>query len=305
MISFRYHLVTIVAVFLALALGVLAGTTVIKSGLVKTLRDNTNRAERQLQDAQRLNSELGAVRDDTYDWLVPNRLAGQDVVVLTDDKADPAGARNAAEALSTAGANVTQMTATSLLTTKSEAGTLADLLCLSRDTPQATLVGAASTQLADRLANGAPVVPPTTCPTAPDDLLVSMIQQGFLTSPNVNPGDAGGIGGPAQLMVVSAGGQGPPGVPTQTFMRPIVDRLVADGATTAAVETKGTQLHPFVPLVRSEPNLSRDHLITVDNVEQKEGREALVLGLARMVAGAPGGDYGTKAGADQPVPPPP
>lgn len=305
MISFRYHLVTIVAVFLALALGVLAGTTVIKSGLVKTLRDNTNRAERQLQDAQQLNGELGAVRDQAYNWLVPDRLAGQDVVVLTDDEADPSGARNAVDALSAAGANVTSMTATSLLTSKSEAGALADLLCQSRDTPQATLVSTASTQLADRLANGPQEAPPATCATAPDDLLVSMIQKGFLTSPNVNPGDAAGIGGPSQLMVVSAGGQGPPGVPIETFMRPLVEQLVADGSTTAAVETKGTQLHPFVPPIRTEQNLSRDHLVTIDDVEQKEGRLSLVLGLARMVAGAPGGDYGTKTGADQPVPPPP
>ena len=37
MISFRYHLVTIVAVFLALGLGVLAGTTVLDQALVDRL----------------------------------------------------------------------------------------------------------------------------------------------------------------------------------------------------------------------------------------------------------------------------
>jgi len=304
-ISFRYHIVTIVAVFLALALGVLAGTTVIKSGLVKTLRDNTNRAERQLQDAQRLNSELSDVSDQASAWLVPERLAGQDVVVLTDDKADPSGGRNAADVLTAAGANVTSMTATTLFTSKAESGALADLMCMSRDTPQATLVNQASIRLADRLANGPPAVAPAACPTAPDDLLVALIQQGFVTSPDVNPDDATGVGGPGQLMVVSAGGQGPPGVPIQTFMRPLVDRLVADGSITAAVETKGTQLHPFVPLIRNETNLPHERLITVDNVELREGRLALVLGLDRVLQGAPGGDYGTKTGADQPLPPPP
>jgi len=287
-ISFRYHVVTIVAVFLALALGVLAGTTVIKSGLVKTLRDNTNRAERQLADAQQQNSELGAVRDQAYSWLVPGRLDGETAVVLTDDRADPAGSRNAAEALSDAGADVVKMTATSLLTSKRETNALADLLCLSRDTPQATLVSTASQQLADRLAQGAPATPPATCATAPPDLLVSMIQQGFVTSPDVNPGDASGIGGPDQLMVVSAGGQSDPGVPIQTFMKPLVAKLVDDGSTTAAVETKGTELHPFVPLIRNDSSLSRDHFVTVDDVELKEGRLALVLGLSRVLSGAPG-----------------
>ena len=305
MISFRYHVVTIVAVFLALALGVLAGTTVIKSGLVRTLRANTDRAERQLQDAQRLNSELGSVRDESYAWLVPGRLEGENVVVLTDDRADPSGSRSAPEALSDAGANVVRMTATALLTSRGEANALADLLCLSRDTPQATLVSTASQQLADRLSEGTPAVPPTTCSTAPADLLVSMIQQGFITSPDVNPGDASGIGGPDQLIVVSAGGQGAPGVPIQTFMKPLVTKLVEDGSTTAAVETKGTELHPFVPLIRNDVPPDRDHFLTVDDVELKEGRLALVLGLSRVIAGAPGGDYGVKAGADQPLPPPP
>jgi hypothetical protein len=132
-----------------------------------------------------------------------------------------------------------------------------------------------------------------------------MIQQGFVTTPDVNPGDASSVGGPDQLMVVSAGGQAPPGVPLETFMRPLVDRLVQDGSQTAAVETEGTQLHPFVSLVRSEADLPREHLITVDDVELKEGRAALVLGLARMVAGGSGGDFGTKEGADQLLPTPP
>src|SRR5438876_572478 len=47
LISFRYHVVTIVAVFLALGLGVLAGTTVLDQGLVKNLKARTDAAEQQ------------------------------------------------------------------------------------------------------------------------------------------------------------------------------------------------------------------------------------------------------------------
>ena len=38
MISFRYHLVSIIAVFLALVLGIVMGTTVIKQGVITSLR---------------------------------------------------------------------------------------------------------------------------------------------------------------------------------------------------------------------------------------------------------------------------
>ena len=53
MISFRYHLVSIVAVFLALALGVVVGTTVVKPGLVDQIRHQTDvqiAKNRALQD---------------------------------------------------------------------------------------------------------------------------------------------------------------------------------------------------------------------------------------------------------------
>ncbi len=305
MISFRYHLVTIVAVFLALALGVLAGTTVIKSGLVRTLKNNTRSLEAQLQDAQRLNSQLNSELDTASLYLIPNSLEGQNAIVLTDDKADPSGARNAADVLTQAGADVESMTVTSLIRSRSEAGPLADTLCVSRDTPPPTLVSIASTQLADRLSEGAAGFSRPNCPPGTPDLLVSLIQQGFITSPDVNPGDADKVGGPGQLVVVSAGGQGTPGVPITTFMEPLVNQFVQDGNLTAAAETEGTQLHPFVGLIRSDPNLSHEHLMTVDDIETKQGRLALVLGLARMVSGGPGGDYGTKPGADQGIPPPP
>ena len=45
MIPWRYHLVSIMAIFLALGLGVLVGTTVINPGLVKNLSSQTERAD--------------------------------------------------------------------------------------------------------------------------------------------------------------------------------------------------------------------------------------------------------------------
>lgn len=306
MISFRYHLVTIVAIFLALALGVLAGTTVIKSGLVKTLKDNGKRAEEQLANAQDQLSDAREVRDGFLEWATPNRLLGETVVVITDDRSDPSGARTAADQLTASGANVISLTMTSLLVQDGESEALAEVLGMSPDTPQATLVNAASIQLADRLAHGIePVTGPSGPETVSNDLLVDLIQAGFVTSPDVNPGDASNVGGPDQLMVVSAGGQAQSGVPLATFMRPLVDRLVEDGSTTVAAETAGTQAHPFVPLIRAEPALSRDHLSTVDDVELKEGRLALLLSLVRMLTGAAGGDFGQKPGADSLLPSPP
>ena len=51
LISWRYHLVSIVAVFLALGLGILVGTTVLDDSLVNSLR-------RRTEELQGLNSDL-------------------------------------------------------------------------------------------------------------------------------------------------------------------------------------------------------------------------------------------------------
>ncbi|HYH28079.1 MAG TPA: copper transporter, partial [Actinomycetota bacterium] len=46
MISFRFHLVSLVAVFLALGLGILAGTTVLDRQIVSQLERQTDRLSR-------------------------------------------------------------------------------------------------------------------------------------------------------------------------------------------------------------------------------------------------------------------
>ena len=64
MISFRYHLVSIVAVFLALGLGILAGTTVINQQVVKGLKSRTKAAERDVASYRR---QLFDIRDQVGD----------------------------------------------------------------------------------------------------------------------------------------------------------------------------------------------------------------------------------------------
>ena len=60
MISFSYYLITIVAIFLALGLGVLAGSTVLDQGLVNSLQAQTNKLKTDLGDLR------GRVNDLTF-----------------------------------------------------------------------------------------------------------------------------------------------------------------------------------------------------------------------------------------------
>jgi len=63
MISFRFHVVSITAVFLAIAIGVVVGTTYVDGAVVDGLRNRIDSVEGNLDDRRaendRLESELG------------------------------------------------------------------------------------------------------------------------------------------------------------------------------------------------------------------------------------------------------
>jgi Copper transport outer membrane protein, MctB len=88
-ISFRYHLVSIVAVFLALALGIVVGTTALNGPITKDLRRQVNDAKKQRDNLADQNKVLQGQVDDagqfasTYgEQLVAGSLADQNVVVV-------------------------------------------------------------------------------------------------------------------------------------------------------------------------------------------------------------------------------
>jgi hypothetical protein len=88
-ISFRYHLVSIVAVFLALALGIVVGTTALNGPITKDLRRQVNDAKKQRDTlAAQVKLLQGQVDDAgqfaaTYgDQLVAGSLTGQNIVEI-------------------------------------------------------------------------------------------------------------------------------------------------------------------------------------------------------------------------------
>jgi hypothetical protein len=89
LISFRYHLVSIVAVFLALALGIVVGTTALSGPITRDLRSQLNDTKKQRTDlANQVKSLQGQVDDSaqfasTYgSQLVAGTLTGKSVLVV-------------------------------------------------------------------------------------------------------------------------------------------------------------------------------------------------------------------------------
>ncbi len=116
MISFRYHIVSIIAVFLALALGIVIGA----SGLRGAVLDDLHKQVRTLKsenislrsDNEKLNRQSGDANDYATQYaakVLANTLTGQSVVIVTTPGADKNGsiAGAVSKAITAAGGKVT------------------------------------------------------------------------------------------------------------------------------------------------------------------------------------------------------
>ena len=310
MISWRYHLISIVAVFLALALGVLAGTTVINDSLVNDLRSRTSQLQRdlaarngQLDQSTKQADQFQTYADEAFPFLAANRLVGRDVLVVTQTGVDAATLNNVDEALGLSGAKVVNtliVRPTIAAATTGDQKTLAADLGASPQTAAAQLPRLAAEMIATRLHDGAP----STIRPNQEDLLAGLLSDGFLdTSAPVS--DTAAIGGAGQLVIVIGGGASDTIPPPAGFLVPLTAQLTRSGTTTLAGEAKPTP-DGFVLQVRSTVTEGEGPLVTVDDLANSMGGGALVLGLQRAADQGVGGNYGIdrESGATL-LPPPP
>jgi hypothetical protein len=113
-IDFRYHLVSIVAVFLALAIGIIVGVTALQPSTLKALDKTSKSLERQINSVQASNGNLKRqiTNDNAFaqagsGLLLDHLLTGKQVIIVTAPGADSATVSGITGALRQAGADVT------------------------------------------------------------------------------------------------------------------------------------------------------------------------------------------------------
>ena len=188
MISFRQLVVTIVSIFLALGLGILAGTTIIDQSLVKTLRDNTHAAERARDRYQRESTASSALIKLLVPQVVGGRLAHRKIVLVTDANTDGGALGEVKSFLAQAKADVVaELHTTSSLAPGSTARSSLEQLLSSDGAPSSGDPSqTAARALADRLAAGAPPVDTGTGKPG-HDVLADLLSGGFLDFPHQSP----------------------------------------------------------------------------------------------------------------------
>ncbi len=114
MIDFRYHLVSIIAVFLALAVGLTVGATALSGLAEKALQAELRKVNQHdsalTKDNRGLADQVGAAQSfgqANSQRVLGGILAGQKVVLVVAPGADPTVTANVTSALGQAGATVT------------------------------------------------------------------------------------------------------------------------------------------------------------------------------------------------------
>lgn len=300
MISMRQHAISVAAIFLALAVGVVLGSQTIAQDLLSGLRSDRSALRGQVDDLgdrnRRLTEQLDAADRfvaGSAGRVLGGTLAGKSVIVFTTPDADPADVEAVGRALRTAGATVTgRLGLTDAVLDSAEADRLRTALTNLVPAGQQLTTGAIDqgSMAGDLLGTVLLADPATDRPrSTPEELglvLETLRGGGFLTigEPPQHP---------AQLAVVLTGdgahaAENGQGVTTARFTGALRSR--AAGAVLAGRSGAAEAPGP-IAVVRADAGLA-DTVTTVDNADREIGRVTTSLALTEQLAGG-SGRYGT------------
>lgn len=315
MIDFRYHLVSLVSVFLALAIGLVLGATALKPLVVSGLQATANRERVQIDQlitAGKL-SQQQLARDESFaraaePHLLAHLLAGQRVVVVTAPGAPGNVTGGITTSLTEAGATVSgqvQLQGRFFDTTNATQRALSQLaqqlappsLNLSGVSPvlQASKVLASALVTGDGPGQPAPGVPDA----ASGKVLSGLVRTGFLTVSSGKPAAR------ATLAVVVL----PASPPSTSDANPVSEGLVtlaqqlnlAGHGTVVAGTVGGSGAGSAIDVMRAGGRSG--HMSSVDNADMVTGQIAVAQALYELLHGV-FGSYGIGSGTSGPGPSP-
>jgi hypothetical protein len=310
-IDFRYHLVSLIAVFLAVALGIVIGTTALNQPILADIKNQVTALEqdkRSLEDrTQQLQTQLDtsdAFTDAVAPALVDGALAGSSVLlVVTNEDVAPETIDEVTALIGEAGGTVSgTLTLHPEYSDPSSSTALQNYVTGSGRPAGVQLpeVDDAGQLVGSLLAQVLMIPPDGAAPSAAD---VSSVIAGLGSLDVLNPEGDSIV--PADYAVVLTAGafSGADAAERNSTVAELVTALDAAGSgAVVSGDFASTAETGLVGVIRGDPTLSAA-ISTVDNVTSPEGQISTVLALGRESEGT-SGKYGT--GEDtQPVPPVP
>lgn len=307
-ISLRYHIVSIAAVLIALAIGVVLGSTSLSNTLLSGLSGQNEHLASQVADLQAKNNTQQARLDASNRFArgvgplaVRGALTGRTVAVVTTADARPADRDALVSLIKAAGGTVTaQVMLTDEFADPAQADQLRDLVTrlipagarLPATSNPGTLAGGL---LGDLLLLAKGSNQPQANPNEIASAMSALTTGGFLTTSS----DVA----PAQLAVVLSGGpaRGDGAGNRASMLAHFATQLQRSGAGAVlaggAGSARGTGA---VGVVRADSAAS-SVLATVDNADTAAGQVTTVLALRAQLHGHPG-RFGTAGNAEAAVP---
>ena len=319
MISFRFHVVSITAVFLAIAIGVVVGTTYVDGAVVDGLRSRIDSVEENLDERReenaQLESELEVARgyiEASADFAVTDRLTDVPVLVLATRGIDESAVERAVALARRAGAavpGVAWLESGWSLEDDEVRAVLADIVAGREDDDRGELWEAAWDALVTELAGDGDPSDETADTTGSGDVvevLGALQDAGFLTVDALGDDTTSlsDLAGREPRVLLLTGAR------AQDELVPVVP-FVVEATVEGDLPTVVADVHVVAPeapgrgedLHESLSEDLRDRIVVVDDADRPEGQVGAVLALAAVAdAQLLGTQYGHGGGAGSVLP---
>jgi hypothetical protein len=309
-IDFRYHLVSIVAVLLALAIGIVLGSGFIGGPVLDQLKNRLdsieNRNSKLIEEGVERNRELDGYRDFSdavQPELVRGALIGRQVMVITVEGTDGSTVDALRDVIEEAGgtvASTTTLLASFALEDAQDRSELGSIVGSQRSSPDALRRDVANL-LATRIGAAASVASqrPRVGPTS-DERLERMLNEladaGFLDIDRLEE-DVTAPGGAVVLLVVGGGEQ--PAFDPRPMIETLGIGLSQRGALVLAA-SPAASTWGITESICDDPGAA-DAISTVDHADTIYGQTAVALGLGNLPSDD-AGHYGLDACATGVIP---
>ncbi len=326
MIDFRYHVVSIVAVFLALAIGIVLGSTELQGTTFNILNHTTAKLQNEYDQArsQLATAQSQANQGEQYAAAVEpavlrDLLPGQRLLIVTEPGAQPQVVSGIAAAATDAGASVTGQIALqpiffdtrdtsrdSLNHTTLDVAQAANIALTPADSFQQQAAQVIGSEILVKSTGSVSASQSSTSPASASEatnaqtMLSAYASSGFLNT-------TGQPATPATLVVIVT----PQTVPADgaadpygQVLVPLAAELAAkSSATVVACSSAGSG--PGSPIAVLRSNNVSNQVSTVDDADLVSGQTVTIQALAAMLNGGKAGSYGfTDNGATAVAPTP-
>ncbi|MDQ1380316.1 MAG: hypothetical protein QOJ71_1035 [Actinomycetota bacterium] len=313
MINFRFHLVSLIAVFLAMGLGILVGSTVVDQAIVdrldREIRSVSHESEQLRSENSKLKDQVSQLNDflkKSSSYAVQQRLLAVPVVILAEKGIDTGAVNSVLTTMRTAGADIPGVLWLNdkwRLDSPKDLGALQTAARVSGNVAASRL--AALRSLATRLA-----APPAGSARRPRDVIEPLRSAGFLDFTDGKQSDLAAFPSRASRILVLTGTDSHLSG-TDTLVDFVGSLLSASAKNVPTVvgevydpsggatpnPKRGSALEP----VRGDPRLAKQ-VTTFDDAETPQGPLTAAIALEQIAAGTVG-HYGYGEGATETIPP--